>query len=141
MIEIKKGIFIDEQELSFHASRSSGPGGQNVNKLSTKVTVHFNVAASPSLTDVQKQKIIVRLHNQISKDGILSAVCQKHRSQIDNKHGAVKRLVQLLTIALTERPKRIKTKPPAAAAEKRLKKKKQRAEIKKWRSKNITGNQ
>jgi ribosome-associated protein len=134
MLQIKNGIQIDEQELSFSTARSSGPGGQNVNKLSTKVTVHFNVAASPNLTDQQKQKIAARLPNRITKDGILSAVCQKSRSQLANKNGAAERLIDLLKIALTEKRKRIKTRPPTAAAERRLKKKKRHSEIKKWRS-------
>jgi ribosome-associated protein len=136
MIEIKNGISIDEQELSFSTARSSGPGGQNVNKLSTKVTVHFNVAASPNLTEIQKQKIGARLFNRISKDGLLSVACQKSRSQFDNKNGAIERLVELLKAALTEKPKRIKTRVPKSVAEKRLKKKKQHGELKKLRSKN-----
>jgi ribosome-associated protein len=138
MIQIKNGIEIDEQELSFSTARSSGPGGQNVNKLSTKVTAHFNVAASPNLADWQKQKIMTRLANRITKDGILSAVCQKSRSQFDNKHGAIERLIELLKISLTEKPRRIKTKAPRAAKEKRLKKKKRHGELKKFRSKKMT---
>jgi ribosome-associated protein len=133
MLLIKNGISIEEQELSFSTARSSGPGGQNVNKLSTKVTVHFNVAASPNLSDRQKQKILSRLANRITKDGILSVVCQKSRSQLDNKNGAVERLVDLLKIALTEKRKRIRTRPTAASAERRLKKKKRHGEIKKGR--------
>jgi ribosome-associated protein len=141
MIEIKNGILLDEQELSFITARSSGPGGQNVNKLSTKVTVHFNVAASPSLTDIQKQKIQARLANRISNEGALSVVCQESRSQLDNKHGAVGRLVELLRGALTEKPKRIKTKVPKSAKLKRLDKKKRHGEVKKLRSKPAASNE
>jgi ribosome-associated protein len=134
MIEIKSGIQIDEQELSFSTARSSGPGGQNVNKLCTKVTVHFNVAASPTLTGIQKQKIQARLANRIANDGLLSVTCQESRSQLDNKQGAVERLIGLLRGALTEKPKRIKTKVPKSAKLKRLDKKKRHSEIKKMRS-------
>jgi ribosome-associated protein len=141
MIEIKNGTLIDESELSFSTARSSGPGGQNVNKLSTKVTVHFDVAASPNLTDIQKQKIAARLANRIANDGVLSVVCQESRSQLDNKHGAVDRLVELLRGALTEKPRRIKTKIPKSAKLKRLDKKKRHGEIKKWRSKPVTNSQ
>lgn len=138
MIEIKNGILLDEQELSFITARSSGPGGQNVNKLSTKVTVHFNVAASANLTEIQKQKIAARLSNRIANDGVLSVVCQESRSQFDNKTRAVERLVELLRGALTEKPRRIKTKVPKSAKLKRLDKKKRHGEIKKWRSKKTT---
>jgi ribosome-associated protein len=138
MIEIKTNIWIDESELSFSTARSSGPGGQNVNKLSTKVTVHFNVAASGNLTEQQKQKIIARLANRIANDGVLSVVCQESRSQLDNKNRAVGRLVELLKGALTEKAKRIKTKAPKSAAHKRLDKKKRHGEVKKLRSKHIT---
>ena len=138
MIEIKNGILLDEQELSFITARSSGPGGQSVNKLSTKVTVNFDVLSSPNLDEQQREKILTRLANRISKEGILSVVCQESRSQLDNKHEAVKRLVELLRGALTEKTKRIKTKAPKSAAHKRLDKKKRHGEIKKWRSKGAT---
>jgi ribosome-associated protein len=138
MIQVKNGISIDEKELSFSTARSSGPGGQNVNKVSTKVIVHFNVASSPGLDDIQKQKILKRLANRITKEGVLSAACQKSRSQIANKQGAIERMVELLKIALTEKKKRMKTKVPKAATERRLKKKKRHSEIKKWRTKNIS---
>jgi len=134
MIEIRSGIQIDESELSFSTARSSGPGGQNVNKLSTKVTVHFNVAASGNLTQQQKQKIFTRLSNRISNDGVLSVACQESRSQLDNKLRAVERLIELLKAALTEKPRRIKTKVPKSAKLKRLDKKKRHGEIKKLRS-------
>ena len=134
MIEIRSGIQIDESELSFSTARSSGPGGQNVNKLSTKVTVHFNVAASGNLTQQQKQKIAARLSNRISNDGVLSVACQESRSQLDNKLRAVERLIELLKAALTEKPRRIKTKVPKSAKLKRLDKKKRHGEIKKLRS-------
>ncbi|HEY5140944.1 MAG TPA: alternative ribosome rescue aminoacyl-tRNA hydrolase ArfB [Methylococcales bacterium] len=141
MIEIKNGIVIDEQELSFITARSSGPGGQNVNKLSTKVTVNFDVLSSPNLDEQQREKILTRLANRISKEGILSVVCQESRSQLDNKQEAVKRLVELLRNALTEKTRRIKTKAPKSAAHKRLDKKKRHGEIKKWRSKTVTSDQ
>jgi ribosome-associated protein len=96
MIKIKPGIEIAENELVFRASRSSGPGGQNVNKLSTRVTVLFNVMNCRSLSEEQKKLILKRLSKRISKDGLIKVVSQRHRSQKANRQAATERLVELL---------------------------------------------
>lgn len=121
-----EGVLVPESELVFKASRSSGPGGQNVNKLNTRVTALFNVAGSPSLSDDQKQQIRHALSTRVDKEGVLHVASQKHRSQEANRRAAAERLQQLVRDALTPRPVRKKTKTPRAARERRLQEKKQR---------------
>ncbi len=134
-IPISKEVEIARGELVFRYDRSSGPGGQNVNKLSTKVTLVFNVAGSESLSEPQKNRIMARLGTRISKAGEIMVVSQKSRSQSANKDDAVERLQGLLAGALKRQKVRRKTKPTRASKERRLKAKKQRSEIKKDRSK------
>jgi ribosome-associated protein len=130
MIEITERVLIPEDELVFKTSRSGGPGGQNVNKLNTRVTVLFDVAGSPSLSDEQKHEVRSRLSTRLDKHCVLRIVSQKHRSQEANRQAAVERLIELLQEALKPRPIRRKTKAPAAAKERRLKAKKHRGVIK-----------
>ncbi len=128
-----KDVPIPESELVFQASRSSGPGGQNVNKLNTRVTVLLDVAHSPSLSDRQKQQVLSRLAGRIDKAGILHVASQEHRSQEANRRAAVERLQQLVRDALKPVPVRRKTKVPVAARERRLQQKKQRSDRKQQR--------
>jgi ribosome-associated protein len=134
MIQITTDVFIPENEVAFTASRSGGPGGQNVNKVSTKVTLWFDVRASASLSDEQKQKIIARLGPRINKDGVLQIASQRTRSQDLNRADAVERFADLLRRALTPRRARIKTQAPAGAKERRLDEKRRRGVIKGARS-------
>lgn len=134
-VEIGRHTTIPESELEFKTSRSGGPGGQNVNKLETRVTVLFDVDRSPSLSDGQKRRIRKRLSTRIDKRGCLHVVSQKHRSQEANRQAAVERLGQLLRDALKRKPVRKKTKPTAGSRERRLKKKKERSRLKQQRSK------
>jgi ribosome-associated protein len=85
MIEIKKNIFICEDELVFKASRSGGPGGQNVNKVNTRVTVFFNVANAKGLSEEQKKQILKRLATRASKEGVIRVVSQRYRTQKANR--------------------------------------------------------
>jgi len=133
-ISINKEVEIARGELVFRYDRSSGPGGQNVNKLSTKVTLVFNVAGSESLSEPQKNRIMARLGTRISKAGEIMVVSQKSRSQSANKDDSVARLAALLAGALRVEKARRKTKPTRASKERRLKAKKLRSEIKKDRS-------
>ena len=135
MIEITADISLGEEELTFRASRSSGPGGQNVNKLNTRITVLFDVAGSPSLSAEQKKRIRAKLSTRIDKHGVLRVVSQKHRTQEANRRTATERLQELLAEALRRRPVRKKTKIPAGVNERRLKEKKQRARLKQERAK------
>jgi ribosome-associated protein len=133
MIEIAEKTFIRDDELTFRTSRSSGPGGQNVNKLNTRVAVLFDVAGSPSLSEEQKQQVRSRLATRIDKQGVLQVVSQRHRSQEANRQAAVERLQELLREALAPRPVRRKTRAPAGARERRLQEKKRRGAIKRQR--------
>jgi ribosome-associated protein len=132
-MDAAEGVPIPEGELIFKASRSSGPGGQNVNKLNTRVMVLFDVAGSPSLSDQQKQRVLSRLARRIDKEGVLHVAAQKHRSQEANRRAAVERLQQLVQEALQPVPVRRTTKMPVAARERRLQEKKQRSDRKQQR--------
>jgi ribosome-associated protein len=135
MIEIAENTSLREDELAFKTSRSSGPGGQNVNKLNTRVMALFDVMGSASLSDEQKRQIAGKLVTRIDQRGILHVASQKHRSQEANRRAAVERLRQLLQEALTPVPIRHKTKVPAAARRRRLDEKKQRSRLKNQRAK------
>jgi ribosome-associated protein len=125
-----------ESEIYFKTSRSSGSGGQNVNKVSTKVELNFDVANSKLLTPEQKQIIFSKLGNRINKAGVLQVTVQETRSQFENKEIALKKFRELLAYAFHRPKKRIKTKVSKEAREKRLKGKKKRSDIKKGRSGN-----
>ncbi|OHB66550.1 MAG: peptide chain release factor I [Planctomycetes bacterium RBG_13_60_9] len=133
-IDALEDVPVPPSELSFKTSRSGGPGGQNVNKLNTRVTVLFDVAGSPSLTEEQKQRILNELSTRIDKTGVMHVVSQKHRSQEANRQAAVERLRQLLREALKPEPVRRKTKAPVASRERRLKEKKHRGALKQQRA-------
>ena len=133
-IEIRDGLSIPEGEVWFTASRSGGPGGQNVNKVNSRVTLWFDVAASPSLSAEQKRRILTRLATRVSGEGVLRVVSQNHRSQAANREAAVNRLARLLREALEPVKLRWETRVPRAAKRLRLEEKKRRARIKRDRS-------
>lgn len=112
------------QELQFKAVRSSGAGGQHVNKVSTKIELYFDVENSKALSSMEKERVYRKLSNKISKEHTLIIQCDESRSQHRNKDLAIKRLLQTLTAALKRPKKRHKTKPRRSAIEKRLKRKK-----------------
>jgi ribosome-associated protein len=122
-----------EDECVFNATRSSGPGGQHVNKVNTKIELRFDVNKSTRLSDEEKQTIITRLTQKISEDGTLIITAQDSRSQFKNKQTAIKKFYQLLEDALKKKRKRIPVKIPTVQKEKRLEEKKQRAEKKAMR--------
>lgn len=133
MLTIDDTLQIPDEELSFEYARSGGPGGQNVNKVSTKVTLRFDVAGSPSLSDEQRGLICQKLATRITKDGVLRVTSQRHRTQRANQEAAVERFAELIRAALVRRRKRRKTKTPAAAHQRRLDEKKRRSALKKNR--------
>jgi ribosome-associated protein len=134
-IKVTDQLSIPIGELRFSASRSSGPGGQRLNKVSTRVTLRFDVANSPSLSPVQKDRILRRLATRVSKSGVLRVVSQQTRSQAANREVALERLIQLLQQALTRTAYRIPTKISSTATQRRLEEKKHRSRLKRERSK------
>jgi len=120
-------------ELHFSASRSSGPGGQHVNKVSTKMELRFHVASSALLSDAEKELIAEKLANRINTAGELVLVSQSERSQLQNREKVTEKFYTLLTRALTPRKKRTPTKPSRASKEERLEIKRQQSEKKERR--------
>jgi len=124
---------IPESELKFSASRSGGPGGQNVNKVNTKVELRFNVEGTQVFSEVEKQMLMNLLKNRINSEGELLIISQSERTQLMNKKKAEERLYKLIATALTKKPKRKSTKPTNSSKLKRIEKKKKRGNIKKLR--------
>jgi ribosome-associated protein len=134
MNKISSGNFILEDELVFRFSRGGGPGGQNVNKVNTRVTVRFDAANSGSFSDEQKGQILKRLASRADKDGVIRVVSQRYRTQKANREAAVERLEELLRGALKKKAVRKKTRVPEAAKRERLEKKKRRSFLKRQRA-------
>ncbi len=134
MIEITKNIIIPDGELLFTFSRSSGPGGQNVNKVSSRVALRFDVANSPSLTDHQKKQILSKLKTRINKNGILRIICQKYRTQNANRVEVVKRFKILMQNTLKHTRPRKKTSVPKTVIKRRIEDKKRKSQLKQERS-------
>jgi ribosome-associated protein len=126
-------------ELEFTTSRSSGPGGQNVNKVSSKVTVRWNIPQSMLLTADQKELLMRKWITQLTKDGALILSSQQSRSQSENKQIVLHRLAAMLHKVFTRPKVRKATKPSSASKVKRLEKKKRHAEKKQWRKKTAQG--
>ena len=130
MIYINENISISENELQEDFVRASGPGGQNVNKVSTAVQLRFDVLNSPSLSEDVKNRLIKLAGSKMTDDGILIIDSREYRTQNRNRSGALNRLVELVKKASEKPKRRIKTKPTKGAKEKRLQIKKQRSAVK-----------
>ncbi|MBF9252965.1 aminoacyl-tRNA hydrolase [Pontibacter sp. 172403-2] len=118
------------KELIFQASRSGGAGGQNVNKVATKVELKFHVDSSERLTEEEKALVHKKLSSRINSEGYLQVVCQEERSQLRNKELCVQRFYGLLWQAFTKQKKRSATKPTKASVRRRLEGKKRQSEKK-----------
>ncbi|MET2986264.1 alternative ribosome rescue aminoacyl-tRNA hydrolase ArfB [Aureibaculum conchae] len=118
------------KELSFKAIRSSGAGGQHVNKVSSKIELTFDLENSNELTDEQKQLLLKNLANRLTKEKVFILFCDESRSQHKNKEIAIKRFLELIKNGLKKPKLRKKTKPSKAAIRKRLKTKKKLSEKK-----------
>lgn len=118
----------------FTATRSSGPGGQNVNKVNTRIELRFNISSSDLLSEDEKKMIFEKLSNRINNEGELIISSQSDRSQLMNKNNAVEKFYELVSKALTVKAKRKLTSPTASSRLKRIEKKKLRSSIKKLRN-------
>lgn len=120
MIYINEQLSIADHEVWFTASRSGGAGGQNVNKVNSKVTLWFDLAHSPSLNDDQRRLLKARLGHRLSQEGILQIHSQEHRSQLVNRQEALERFVVILCQGLYRPPVRKATRVPRRAVEARI---------------------
>ncbi len=132
-ITIDDRVRIPLSELDFRFSRSSGPGGQHVQKSSTRVELLFDVARSPSLDDEQRARVLSRLAGHVDSDGVLHLASQSERSQWRNRQEVVARFQELMRRALTRRKRRRPTSPTAGSKERRLEKKRHHSEVKRRR--------
>ena len=140
-IKITDQISVPLSELRFTSARSSGPGGQNVNKVNTRVTLWFDVMNSPILSSRQKDLIQNHLRTRINKEGVLRVVSQKSRSQALNREAAIDRFTSLLRESLHVTLPKKKTMVPKAAKERRLEKKKHRSILKESRKKPVSNDE
>lgn len=133
--KVKSIIDQAEDELQFKTSRSSGAGGQHVNKVETRVTLRWNVGASNALNAMQKSTVFQRLNNHINKEGELIISDESTRSQLKNKDNTIRKWKKLINIAFYQPKKRKKSRVPRAVIEKRRANKKNRSQIKQFRKK------
>ena len=139
MIRLKRAIDIDERELEFDFIRSSGPGGQNVNKVSTAVRLRFNVRGSSSLPEDVRARLIRLAGRRFGDDGFLTIHARTGRTQESNRRDAIERFVELLERAVVRPTPRRATKPTAGSRERRLESKRRRGDTKQARRSRATG--
>ena len=133
MIPVTAHISIDEREIEENFVRASGPGGQNVNKLSTAVQLRFNARHSPSLPPEVRARLERLAGSRLTRDGVLVIIAQRHRTQARNRQDALQRLIDLIRRAAIAPRVRRPTKPTKAARARRVEAKKHRAGVKQMR--------
>ncbi|MCP4251203.1 MAG: aminoacyl-tRNA hydrolase [bacterium] len=130
---VNNQVAIPVSDLRYVFSRSSGPGGQNVNKVNTRVTLLFDLSACDAMTAPQRARVARRLAGWMGRDGTLRVVSSRHRTQVANRRAATERFVALLAEALAKPKPRIKTRVTRAAVERRRRQKAQRSQLKRQR--------
>jgi ribosome-associated protein len=130
MLQVAPGITIDDSELEERFVRSSGPGGQNVNKVSTSVQLRFDVARSASIPDDVRQRLIAIAGSRMTTDGVLVIEARRFRTQAGNREDARERLIELIRQAMVKPKRRRKTRPTAGSLERRLETKRRRSDAK-----------
>jgi len=133
MIPVTAHISLDEREIVENFVRASGPGGQNVNKLSTAVQLRFDVRHSPSLPPEVRARLERLAGSRLTRDGVLVIIAQRHRTQARNRQDALDRLIELIRQAAVAPVKRRPTRPTRASRERRIEGKKRRAGVKRLR--------
>jgi len=133
VFRINGRLAIPRSELRYTASRSGGPGGQHVNTSSTRIELWWDVAASPSLSEPQRQRLLARLASRLDGSGRLRLVSAAHRSQLQNREAATDRLREIIAEALVVPKARRATRPTRASKEARLRQKRERGAIKRER--------
>ena len=134
MLEITPQLAIADEELVERFVRSSGPGGQNVNKVASAVELRFDAARSPSLPDDVRTRLLARRDRRITDEGVIVISAQRFRTQERNREDARERLAALVLAATVAPVKRVATKPTRASKERRLTGKRERSQIKRQRS-------
>jgi ribosome-associated protein len=134
MIRVNAQIELDEREIQEDFVRASGPGGQNVNKVSTAVQLRFDVARSPSLPDPVRARLIALAGRRVTQDGVLIIEAERYRSQRRNRDDALERLIELIREACEVNKPRRPTRPTLASKNRRLDSKQRRGETKKLRT-------
>jgi ribosome-associated protein len=141
MIHVTSTIVIAEDELSFEFIRSSGPGGQNVNKVATAVQLRFDVLHSPSLPDDVRIRLVRLAGKRLTGCGVLVITARRHRTQQQNRDDALERLVEMLRAASVPPKKRRKTRPTAASKQRRLEDKRRKSKVKRMRKRLSSGDE
>jgi ribosome-associated protein len=133
MIQVTGRIAIDEREIDESFVRASGPGGQNVNKLSTAVQLRFDVRHSPSLPHDVRERLERIAGSRLTNDGVVVIIAQRHRTQVRNRDDALNRLIEMIRQAAFVPVKRRPTRPTKASRERRIEGKKRRSGVKNLR--------
>ncbi|MBM3308222.1 MAG: aminoacyl-tRNA hydrolase [Candidatus Eisenbacteria bacterium] len=139
MIRVGHGIALDEREIVLRFVRSSGPGGQNVNKVATAVELRFDAARSPSLPDDVRARLLRLAGRRATRAGVVVIDARRHRTQEGNRRDAVERLVELVARAAVRPKRRRPTKPTGASRERRIRAKRARSETKRARGRAVAG--